>query len=844
MTSNQPTLLEYARFYNVAEDYTKLCPIDYADETCELPIYVPIIEGLELENPEERLKEIDERFCTDLLMERLETKPEDLELLSGCLQLDSVKGNIWRGILPQVMTSDIKDEPILLTTEDERMIASSEFHAAFAQSPATSSSSSAPVRLVVPSGPDVPVVPVNTRDIFNYYNSGLPQSNIADGFTIPRHVPAACPNITSATSHRDGDAFPPLMGSSGMVPQFVSIETDSIDYDSGAYDRYTHNEADPFDFDSEAHGLSVPNSEHPTESEFSAFDFENAASSPPFVDVSSCNKSQPTFTDISPNLTKEKGFSVGRVDSQKAQVPRALKGKKGTKAFLEPVADPGIPCEQEGVVAASLSTLHEGKIVSRGCSSSSVTRPANDQIITQLARDSQNANDNNVSFKPPYEQNLSTTATHISSDMDKRESCLAQMELFRMKLGYKSPSTGLRQDPFKPPLPISSVDSKKTPKPLKAVSGDLGSLSLFMRTRGSDGGYITSSNDPSSLSLSGSTRIGEGEFSNDPSQMGDSFPDPNDRPSGLSRSPSPAFAMQEIVTRSAFYPPPRFFLSTTLLTTHPLVVRDMEGWPTNPPKLIYRNYENADSRYQCDAEILLAPDTGLILTTPHELTQRYLPGHGPRDTRFNGIAGINSPFREKIFRLMHRYMLLVILICKPDRADVSRVANASLRRESQSLAEFCDSYEELSTTLLIPIPNHSLYIVLWCFGMGRLRYDLFPAEMMENITDEESDYEVALRDLGINPFAARFILDNIRVRDFSQYPPSFPSHETIVNASADSMAFDVFINMERSRRIREYGSTIGAELMYRVSEVIELMAHSSTENETGEDMYGTQISID
>ncbi|CAG8903377.1 unnamed protein product [Penicillium egyptiacum] len=836
MAGNQPTLLEYARFYNVAEESTRYCPINYADDTCEPTSPIPPVEGLEPEHPEERLKEVDRRFCTELMMEKLETKPEDMEVLSGCLQLDTVKGNIWRGILPEVTTYDSKGEPLLLTAEDERMVTSSEFHSTFAQSPAPSSPTPS-VRLVVPSGPDVPVVPMNTRDVFDQYNSGMSQSNSGDGFTTPGNVPDQSSNIPT-TSHLAGDALPPIVDPSGTVHQFVSIESDPV--------------GSTQDQESEAYAPSVPSSEHPTESEFSPYDFDNTASTPPLFEVSPHSRSQPTFPIVSPNLTKEKGFSVGRVDSQKAQTPRDLKGKRGTKAFLEPVADTGIHCEQKGIVAASLSTLHEGVLVTKGCSSSSITRPANDQNITQLARNSQNANDNHISFKTPYEQNLNTMITQASSSMDKRDSCIAQQELFRMKLGYTSHSTGFRMDHFKPSHPVASIDYTETPKSSKAVSAGLGSLSLFMQTRGSDGGYVSSSHDPSSLSLSASTRSGQGEFSNVPSLVGDSSSDPDEKPSGLSRSPSPAFSMQEMVTRSAFDPPPVFFLSTTLLTTHPSVVRDMEGWPDNPPKLIYREYgdTSSDPRYKCDAEIILAPDTGLILTTPHELTQRYLPGHGPRDARLNGIQGITSPLREKIFRLMHRYALLVVLICKPDRADVSRLANACLVREISSLAEFCDAQNEgLSTTLLIPIPNHSLYIVLWCFGMGRLRYQLFPPGMIENITEGESEYEVALRDLGFNPFAARLILDDIRVGGFNQYtdfkldPVPLPSHETVASASTDSRAFDMFMNMRSYFRNMEYGSLVGEGVMYRVSEVIESMVHSSSdENENdGEDVYGTQI---
>jgi hypothetical protein len=363
MASNSPSLLEYARFHNVAEESTRYCPLNYADDSCEPKTPIPPVEGLEPEHPEERLKEVDKQFCTDLIMEKLETKPEDMEVLGGCLQLDSVKGNIWRGILPEVTTSDSKGETFLLTAEDERMVTSSEFHSTFAQSP-TPSSPVPSVRLVVPSGPDVPVVPMNTRDVFDQYNSGMSQSTSGDGFTTPGNIPAQSSNI-STTSHLAGDALYPIVDESGTVHQFVSIESDpdpisSIqDLEAEAYD--------PTALSSEVStqqifiDTSLANQDkHATESEFSAFDFDNAPSTPPFFDVSSHSISQPTFPVVSPDLTKEKGFSVGRFDCQKAQAPRDLKGKGGMKAFLEPMADTGIPGAQKGTVTAPISTLHEG----------------------------------------------------------------------------------------------------------------------------------------------------------------------------------------------------------------------------------------------------------------------------------------------------------------------------------------------------------------------------------------------------------------------------------------------------------------------------------------------------
>lgn len=226
MASNQPTLLEYARFYNIAEDSTGYCPINYVDNTCEPATPILPVEGLDPKHPEERLKEIDRRFCTEIMMEKLPIKPEDMDMLAGCLQLDDFNRNLWRGILPQVTTSDVKGEPFLFTAVNERMVTSSEFNTTFVQSPSPFSPIPS-VRLVVPSGPDVPVVPMNTRDVFDHYNSELSQSNSVEGFTAPQPVTAEFSNIPT-TSYLAGDAVPPIVGPSGTVHQFISVESDPV----------------------------------------------------------------------------------------------------------------------------------------------------------------------------------------------------------------------------------------------------------------------------------------------------------------------------------------------------------------------------------------------------------------------------------------------------------------------------------------------------------------------------------------------------------------------------------------------------------------------------------------
>lgn len=67
-----------------------------------------------------------------------------------------------------------------------------------------------------------------------------------------------------------------------------------------------------------------------------------------------------------------------------------------------------------------------------------------------------------------------------------------------------------------------------------------------------------------------------------------------------------------------------------------------------------------------DADIIAAPNTGVVLSTIEELQERYLPGHDPEELDLIGINELVSPLRERIYPLMPRYEHLYVLILKPE----------------------------------------------------------------------------------------------------------------------------------------------------------------------------------
>ncbi|KAJ6133862.1 hypothetical protein N7523_000184 [Penicillium sp. IBT 18751x] len=225
--------------------------------------------------------------------------------------------------------------------------------------------------------------------------------------------------------------------------------------------------------------------------------------------------------------------------------------------------------------------------------------------------------------------------------------------------------------------PSLSQEAKSWSTRQLVPSSSLGNLSSFMSTRG-----ITNSPFPVSRSpyfvQPERTKKPEGRK---PPQC-----------ASTSTSPSPSTSPETILNT---IPPPlpltqppteklTCFLSTKLLKTHLNHIRQLESSPSL--NLVYRDYDPKSP----EADIIISPGTGIILTSAHLLTQKYLPGDkGSR-------ADITSPLMERIYVTTHRYETLYIFICV-----VSTKADKQIQEAVNSLSSFCTSFDE--ETAIVPM---------------------------------------------------------------------------------------------------------------------------------------------
>ncbi|KAE8333881.1 hypothetical protein BDV39DRAFT_211921 [Aspergillus sergii] len=250
---------------------------------------------------------------------------------------------------------------------------------------------------------------------------------------------------------------------------------------------------------------------------------------------------------------------------------------------------------------------------------------------------------------------------------------------------------------------------------------------------------------------------------------------------------------------------PLLFLSTGLLKSHLPIIQGLERLKT-PPAVIYRDYDvpiqnqpvpgiwipsQASIKHDLpkEADIIVSPTAGTILTTLQATTQLYLPGHKP-NPHTNGAKCINSPLRERIFLLAPRYKHLYVFVTHGTSSLSSGQGNAPrwtadrrLLASFTSLTAFCDS---MAFTPVNPTP--------------KTKFDI---DAMEN----ETRWEVFLRRVGLNPYAAQIILTVLR------HERDIPKRNDNVGTSDDVEkemgALSSFIEMSPERRRELFPDLIG-----------------------------------
>ncbi|KAL8905729.1 MAG: hypothetical protein Q9207_002443 [Kuettlingeria erythrocarpa] len=153
-----------------------------------------------------------------------------------------------------------------------------------------------------------------------------------------------------------------------------------------------------------------------------------------------------------------------------------------------------------------------------------------------------------------------------------------------------------------------------------------------------------------------------------------------------------------------------------------------------------------------EADLILSPSTGLILTTLQKIKQQSLPGQAAR-----------SPVRERIQRTATRYERLVVVVRRTGGASDSNAGAGANLEESDcealvSLSAFINHLQELSENELILVDGDTTTLATWIISK-MIRYSV---ETPTTLLQDETIWEVFLRQAGMNAFAAQVVLEEMK----------------------------------------------------------------------------------
>lgn len=282
--------------------------------------------------------------------------------------------------------------------------------------------------------------------------------------------------------------------------------------------------------------------------------------------------------------------------------------------------------------------------------------------------------------------------------------------------------------------------------------------------------------------------------------------------------------------------PCSFIMSSTLLQQRHLSKQIGQLYPA--AEFVTRDFALPHSTSQ-EADLLLSPSTGLIVTTLQQVKQRALPGQPD-----------HSPLKSRIATLQHRYERLVVLITEgltremeshgstrpPDvrDQDAVRVFEAfASGLEGEALVHYVPGGETaLARSVVGEMARYGL-----AHGSADIG-DIKPLPDETNVGYSPSllnsplpyfillthfQWELFLRRAGLNPFAAQAIL--AWLKQPVEYPlaSSSPASGSAGQAhTVRTFGLQTFLMMSADRRVQNFQAMLGgARVLRRVSGVLD-----------------------
>ncbi|RAL01264.1 uncharacterized protein BO80DRAFT_474001 [Aspergillus ibericus CBS 121593] len=279
---------------------------------------------------------------------------------------------------------------------------------------------------------------------------------------------------------------------------------------------------------------------------------------------------------------------------------------------------------------------------------------------------------------------------------------------------------------------MASSKCSNTRHPRTSFSTSLGSLSRFMETRGqstrqeetAQSPYFARNINPD-IGVRRHDNAVHTESANNQLSPDNSY----NQPQSISSDPTTRIPRCQNGTHVRLI----LSLSTSLLKSHLRVIHCLESIKP-PPSLVYRDSDmdirtqvrgsqtqsTGSAKTEDEADIIITPATGILLTNSQATTQLFLPGHKPRNS--SNIKSINSPLRERVFLLAGKHEHLYVLVAHCS-GPTTNLPNSELTIDKNILSciiaftAFCNSISSSNVHPLV-IPSSPDAIAGWILALA------------------------------------------------------------------------------------------------------------------------------
>jgi hypothetical protein len=231
-----------------------------------------------------------------------------------------------------------------------------------------------------------------------------------------------------------------------------------------------------------------------------------------------------------------------------------------------------------------------------------------------------------------------------------------------------------------------------------------------------------------------------------------------------------------------------------------------------------------------EADIVISPATGILLTTMVQLRQRALPGRAPPAGSGGGNSNSNiinnnnnaaaaTGFCRVVSNVAVRHERVVVLVSEGNKH--SETAGPLSPSDARALAEFQGFAAGLAATTAevraVYVGGGVETLAKWVAAMV-CEYYVAEAEaeavgVADLLLPVETLWEVFLRRAGMNVFAAQVVLGRLKVPD---------GRPAVGGGDGRMFGLPLFVTMARERRVELFGEVLGGRrVLDRVSDVLD-----------------------